>query len=144
MWIQTFRRDIMLQSSGSKLKTSGSMSHRNVRVYLQIQSSALQWTANWALTLVRICGSPVFSLRLVVWNSGSLMLSSALYIFLSFLLPTVPTRRGKAGRNYWGPAVQKEAPWPYYVAKVFFFLGSIIMCRMYKLTLSNQVQATCN
>ena len=129
---------------GVKVKNFRPYVPPKVRVYLLMQNSVLQWTADWALTLVRICESPVLSVRLVVWNSFSLMLSVALYIFLSLLLPTVPARRGKACRNYWGPAVQKGVPWPDYVAKVFFFLGSIIMCRMYKLTLSKQVQGTCN
>ena len=37
---------------------------------------------------------------------------------------------------------QYELPGPGYVAYVFAFLGSIIICRLYKLTLSNQPKSS--
>jgi len=37
-----------------------------------------------------------------------------------------------------------ELPGPGYVAYVFAFLDSIIICRLYKLTLSGQTQVICN
>jgi hypothetical protein len=42
---------------------------------------------------------------------------------------------GEAGTNYRGPESD-------YVANVFVFLGSIIIYRFYKLTISDQVQGT--
>jgi len=60
------------------------------------------------------------------------MLSAALYTLFFISVAYSASEKGKAGRNYWGPAVQKGAPWPDYVAEVFFFLGSFIMCRIYK------------
>ena len=40
------------------------------------------------------------------------------------------------------PGSQAGGPGPKYVAYVFVFLGSIIICQLYKLTLSNQAQVT--
>jgi hypothetical protein len=41
-----------------------------------------------------------------------------------------------------GPGCPEEGPGPYYVVHVFVFLGSVIICRLYKLTLSYQAQFT--
>jgi len=46
---------------------------------------------------------------------------------------------GEALKNYRGPDVRKGAQRPY-VAYVSLFLGSITICQLYKLTLSNQTQ----
>jgi hypothetical protein len=40
-----------------------------------------------------------------------------------------PTRQGKAGANYRGPAVQKGPRGPNSVEYVFLFLCNIIICR---------------
>ena len=48
----------------------------------------------------------------------------------------------EACTNYRGPAVRKGAQGPDYVACVFVCLGIIIICRLYKLTISNQTQIT--
>lgn len=47
----------------------------------------------------------------------------------------MPTRGGEAGTNYRGPG-------PNYVAYFFVFLGSTIICRLHKLTLSDQANVT--
>jgi hypothetical protein len=58
---------------------------------------------------------------------------------------SVPTRRGTggggAGTNYRGPTVRNGAQDPT-VLHVFVFLGSSIICRPYKLTLSDHAQVT--
>jgi hypothetical protein len=41
--------------------------------------------------------------------------------------------RGESGTNYWTLAFRKGTRGPVYVAYVFVFLGSIIICRLYKL-----------
>ena len=50
----------------------------------------------------------------------------------------MPTRRGESGTNYRDPKVRKGARARLY-STCFIFLSSIITCRMYKLTLSEQV-----
>jgi hypothetical protein len=46
----------------------------------------------------------------------------------------------EAGKIYQGPAVRKWGPRSDYVAHVFVDFGSIIIRRLYKLTLSDQAQ----
>ena len=41
-----------------------------------------------------------------------------------------------------GPDSPERDPDPEYVTHVFVFLGSIIICRLYKLTISDQAQVT--
>jgi hypothetical protein len=57
-------------------------------------------------------------------------------------VPTRPKEGWEAGTNYRCPAVRKGAQGPDYVAYVFVFLGSIIICLLCKLTLSDQYQVT--
>lgn len=55
----------------------------------------------------------------------------------------MPTRRGgEAGTNYQGLAVGKGARGPTIIANVFVFLGTMIICRLYKLTPSDRYQIT--
>jgi hypothetical protein len=49
----------------------------------------------------------------------------------------------EAGANYRGPAIRKEAWGPTKLYMFFFvFFGSIVVCRLCKITLSDQVQVT--
>ena len=47
-----------------------------------------------------------------------------------------------AGTNYPGHGDSEEGPESDYFVHVFIFLGSIIICRLYTLHLSNQAQVT--
>jgi len=50
-------------------------------------------------------------------------------------------QRDEVGTRGQGAVTNYRGPGPKYVAYVFvFFLGSIISCRLYKLTLSDQAQ----
>jgi hypothetical protein len=55
---------------------------------------------------------------------------------------SVPTRRVGSRYKLPAPGSPEGGPGPDYVAYVFVFLGSIIVCRVYKLTLSDQAQIT--
>ena len=52
--------------------------------------------------------------------------------FWSNQIQAVPTRRGEAGANNWGPTM----------VHMVLFLSSIITCQLYKLTLSNQAHVS--
>jgi hypothetical protein len=60
------------------------------------------------------------------------------------LLQTVPTRREEGGNRYIlpEPGGPKGVPGPDCVAYVFVLLGSIIICGLHKLTVSDQAQVT--
>jgi hypothetical protein len=49
---------------------------------------------------------------------------------------------GVAGSNYRGLAVRKGDRGPNLLHMFFFFLGSIIICQLYTLTLTDQAQVT--
>jgi hypothetical protein len=51
-------------------------------------------------------------------------------------------REGGSRYKLPGPGGPEGGPGPEFVAYVFVFLGSIIICRLYKLTLSDQAQVT--
>jgi hypothetical protein len=48
----------------------------------------------------------------------------------------------EAGTNYRGVAIRKGARGPTMLHMFYVFLGSIIICQVYKLTLSYQAQVT--
>jgi hypothetical protein len=50
--------------------------------------------------------------------------------------------RGQEPVQITGPADLERSPRPNYVAYIFVFLSSTIICRLYKLNLSDQVQVT--
>jgi hypothetical protein len=52
--------------------------------------------------------------------------------------------KGESRSELLGPGPEKGGCVARIGCKIFFFLGSIIVCRMYKLTFSNQVQPTYN
>jgi hypothetical protein len=67
------------------------------------------------------------------WSTGLLR------VLLIESLP-VPTRREESRYKLTGPGGPEGGPRSDYVAHVFVLLGSIIICRLYKLTLSDQAQ----
>ena len=54
----------------------------------------------------------------------------------------MPTREGASRYILQEPGVPEGGPGPDYVAYVFIFLSSIIIYRLYKLTLSAETQIT--
>ena len=72
-------------------------------------------------------------------NSGPACHKPVIFVY-DLIEHTVPTRVGGSRYKLPGPGCLEGGPGPDYVAYVFVFLSSIIICRLYKLTLSDQAQ----
>jgi hypothetical protein len=82
---------------------------------------------------------------ITIWNTTCKLLLrnvslSSIFTQIYILLLAVPTREGGSRYKLQGPGGPEGGPGPDYVAYVYVFLSSIILCRLYKLTLSDQVQ----